>query len=265
MIRLAWCTDTHLDCASPEILEQFYSEIDRSCDAVLITGDVSNAAQVFDHLDRFAYLGKTVYFNFGNHDAYGSSIAAIREEAKKRYSDPASPIKYLEQESCIQLNAQTILLGADGWYDGLNGDYIRSQVELNDFYQIAEFIGLRKHERLVPMHYLTKCAAEKIKRDLELAVQVPGVSTILVATHFPPFAGAAWHIGQVSTWDFLPFFSNKLVGEAILEVAATTTCDIIVFCGHSHSQGQIQPAMNVTCITGQAEYYRPSIFKIFNL
>ena len=69
--RLLWVTDLHLEFLSEEpdrkaqFLEVLFNE---SADAVLITGDVSNADNLEEDLNCLAQLNKPVYFILGNHD-----------------------------------------------------------------------------------------------------------------------------------------------------------------------------------------------------
>jgi Icc protein len=75
-------TDPHLEFLQEDSFMRagFLRELfNGEADAVLITGDVSNATNLEMDLDRLAQLNKSVYFVLGNHDFYGGTFAASTE------------------------------------------------------------------------------------------------------------------------------------------------------------------------------------------
>jgi len=113
------------------------------------------------------------------------------------------------------------LIGVDGWADGLGGEGPATKARINDFHQILDFAS--KY-------------AQALKPSLLKALaQYP---TTIVATHVPPYEGAAWHQGLPSSPDYQPFFSSPTMGKLITAGAAGHPGkNIVVLCGHTHSSG----------------------------
>lgn len=268
--RLVWATDTHFDHARDGWMERFAEQARSLCaDTLLITGDVSDAAHVFDHLKELSALlpGVRIFFVLGNHDYYGASIAMVRKYAADDFpKEPgAESAAWLGASGPVMLGDRTALVGDDGWYDGRNGNFFRSDIELNDFHHIAELTTPNRQERLRLIKELADASADRIERLIGEAAAMPGVEKIIVATHVPPWPGAAWHMGRTSDNSWQPFMSSRSVGLAIEKAAGQTDKEFLVLCGHSHSPGVHRPSQQITCETGQAQYGRPSVFKWFDL
>ncbi len=84
MKRLAWATDIHLDFVNDQQVEALCKEITKiEPHAALLSGDIGNALSLEKYLLKLAgRLEKSIYFVLGNHDYYGSSIAAVREKVQ---------------------------------------------------------------------------------------------------------------------------------------------------------------------------------------
>src|SRR5260370_4270241 len=80
--RLIWVTDPHLEFLQEDSFMRtcFFGDLfNREADAVLITGDVSDATNLETDLDRWAQLNKFVYFVLWNHDFYDGTFPASIE------------------------------------------------------------------------------------------------------------------------------------------------------------------------------------------
>ena len=69
-MKLMWLTDLLLDEVDEKRRFEFYSRLrNEDCDAVVITGDISNASQLPGHLRELGQMFGTrpVYFVLGNH------------------------------------------------------------------------------------------------------------------------------------------------------------------------------------------------------
>jgi 3',5'-cyclic-AMP phosphodiesterase len=102
--RLLWVTDPHLEFLSEERdrKAQFFEVLfNESADAVLITGDVSNAANLEEDLNCLAQLNKAVYFVLGNHDFYGGTIAGSIEVAQRAVARHPERLIYLDDAGLI--------------------------------------------------------------------------------------------------------------------------------------------------------------------
>ncbi|MDE3091859.1 MAG: metallophosphoesterase, partial [Chloroflexota bacterium] len=172
----------------------------------------------------------------GNHDFYKGSIAGVR--AKVAQLTKRSPwLHWLSNSGVIELTPQTGLLGHDGWADGRLGNRIRSEVMLNDYFLIQEFIGLGPLRRFAKLSELGDEAARDLKRQLLSAV--PRFSNLILRTHVPPFKEACWFEGRISDNDFLPHYTCSAVGDVLIAIMREhSECRLTVLCGHTHGEGE---------------------------
>jgi 3',5'-cyclic AMP phosphodiesterase CpdA len=256
-MRLAWLTDIHLNFLRPAQLEAFCDGLlSAGPEALLITGDISEAPQLEGHLRLLEErLARPIYFVLGNHDYYRGSIAEVRERVRALCAG-SRHLRWLPQAGVVELAPGCALVGHDGWADGRAGDWAGSEVELNDYYRIRELTFPDKPERLAAM---TGLAAEAAAH-LRLALAGTRAERVLVATHVPPFAEACWHQGKMSDAQWLPHFTSVAVGEALRQAAqAQPGRKLEVYCGHTHSSGVVRVLPNLEVWTGAAEYGRPEL------
>lgn len=282
MTRVAWCSDVHLNFVNRRGLEGLGKALLQSgAESVIITGDISEAPMLLDHLAALQ-LDSTlpIFFVIGNHDAYRSSVAYMTEKLSRVCADPSLKLTYLSATGVLRLTEKTALIGHDGWYDGESGDFWNSRVALVDFEIIGEFRNATLDEngrmpymnelRFTPtlkhvwkpiMERLALASASHIDTNLRAAI-AQGYKKVLIATHVPPFPGASWHEGKVSNAEYLPFFSNITMGKVILDVMQEhPDVECLVLCGHSHGRGSYVPAANVRVLTGGAQYGSPEVQK----
>jgi len=265
MTRTVWLTDIHFEFLADHGVATFLASV-RTCKpgAVLVGGDTGQAHTVLDYLRTIqSQLHVPVYFVLGNHDFYGGSIHEVREQIRDAGAE--SPrLHWLDESDVVELGPRTALLGADGWADARCGDYERSRVMLNDYLSIREFISLGKTARREMMQTLASNAAEQIKAKLPTAAA--SHSEVVLLTHCPPFRDACWHEGAISNDDYLPHFSCKAMGDALIDVMKQhPDTRLTVLCGHTHSSGRAQILPNVVALTGQAQYGAPQIQQVFEL
>jgi Icc protein len=263
--QLAWLTDVHLNFVTPRHVDALCGAIrEAGADAVLLGGDIGEAPDVREHLERLdARLGLPIHFVLGNHDFYRGSIASVRAGIAALCAR-IPRLCWLPRAVVVALTPATGLVGHDGWADGRLGDYHRSDVLLNDYRLIEEFIGLDKQQRLERLQALGDEAASHFRAVLPEALgRFPH---ILVLTHVPPFREACRHQGRISDNDWLPHFSCRAVGEALVEAMADhPECEMTVLCGHTHSAGEAQILPNLRVLTGKAEYGRPEIQRVLTV
>jgi 3',5'-cyclic-AMP phosphodiesterase len=268
-MKLCWITDPHMNFLDDvEWWKTIVSEGSED-DAYLITGDISEADTIEDHLrDLAAHTTKPIYFVLGNHDFYGinqsctyrPSIAETRAKVAELASDRAhSNLYYLHTCEPVSLSPTTILIGVDGWYDMRNGCPSET-FSMADFTLVPDMNG-------PPEFRPQKCArladesARLLQAKIRRALADKRVEDLVIATHVPPFAEAAWYRGSPTNDTYLPYFSNRSVGIAILEETAEFRGkggDVLVLCGHCHSPGTVYPAKGIVVHTGKAEYFHPA-------
>lgn len=264
MKRIAWLTDIHLNFLPPAGLKAFFDSLPVA-DAFAITGDIGEAPDVAGHLRAFAGHGRPVYFVLGNHDFYRASIASVRAEIVQLCREVPT-LLWMPDAGIQPLTETTCLVGHDGWGDGRFGDYLNSDVMLNDFGLIAEFGGFDEgsHERLAKLHALGDEAASHFRAVLPDALS--RFRHIIVLTHVPPFRESCWHEGKVSDDNWLPFFACRAVGD-VLRAAMALAPDrqMTVLCGHTHSSGDVQITPNLRVLTGSAVYCEPGVQRIIEV
>jgi 3',5'-cyclic AMP phosphodiesterase CpdA len=232
----------------------------------LITGDVGEATDVIQFLNRIEELGKHVYFVLGNHDFYRGTIQGVRDTVTQLASD-SKWLTYLTAcDDVVELSPSVGLIGHDSWADGRCGDYENSDVTLNDYVLIQEFVrdGYGKDNRLRILNELGDEAAQFF--EVMLPKALADYQQVFIVTHVPPFREATWHAGQISDDDFLPHFSCKAVGEILVNIMQDyPEHQLTVLCGHTHSDGHARILDNLVVLTGGAEYGQPEIKRIFEL
>lgn len=274
-MRIHWATDIHLDHYRGDVRTWAASLPHENGDALLITGDISSFNRL--SLDLRAvfegYPGR-VYFVLGNHCAYGGGIERSRVVAEQDASESDRGF-YLTKSPPLVVGYAEIV-GHDGWYDARNGDPFGTTFLLNDFFLIDEYARLMppperpwprsiddlpSRDRIV---WMSQRLADRAATEAEARLEAAASSSahVIFATHVPPYAGAAWHLGKPSDDAALPWFSSRVMGQAIDRVALRhLDVDFLVLCGHSHSEGVYQALPNVEVRTGRATYGQPAVWQ----
>jgi Icc protein len=264
MARVAWLTDLHLNFLSGDAVDRFLARVAATrADSFIISGDIAESQNVDEYLEWIvSRLGGPVYFVLGNHDFYNGSIAQVRQRVTE-LCQRDSRLVWLNTAQPIELAPHVGLVGHDGWADARLGDYERSLVMMNDYRLIAEFASMSKEARWPLLKAEADAAADHIRRVLPLALA--RFPRVVLATHVPPFREACWHEGQISDDEWLPHFTSKAMGDALLEIMSDhPTRELTVLCGHTHGRGEARPAPNILVLTGGAEYGSPAIERVFD-
>jgi predicted phosphohydrolase len=284
MAIFAWATDIHLDSLrnDEQVIEFGRSLVKDSPSGVLLTGDLSNGKSIVHHLALLEKaIARPVYFVLGNHDFYESSVQDIRK-AMHELTNVSEFLKYLPTLPYVPLTQKTALVGHDGWYDGMNGDYKRSRFIMNDWYLIKEFAERNcvvrdvsgwsispnytvYHEKVVEQaKLLAKQAVDHVHAGIKAAVRYH--KNIVVMTHFPPFENAHIYNGKIGDAGAQPWYTSKMMGTLLLD-AARTYSDVRfeVFCGHTHGKCDVKIAQNLFCHVGGAQYTAPELQSLVDL
>lgn len=259
MTRLAWISDPHLNHCDLHAWDRLIVQVDAArCDAVVISGDISEGEDVVFQLRRLAdAVNVPIYFVLGNHDFYHSSfrrtLAAVRHAARR---DPR--IRYLPDLPPVPIGPRAVMIGVNGWGDATRGDYERSPVRLNDFRLIDDFYSAPESSWRTMLGELGKAEAELLHN--KLAEALSDADRVLVVTHVPPFRRACWYQGRVTDDLWAPFFVCGSCGE-VLEAAAAANphVSLQVICGHTHGAGVAEIESNLAVTTAEAEYGRPVV------
>ncbi len=264
-MKLGWLSDIHLNFLDDASRGRFLESLSvHPVDAWLLSGDVGEATSIVGYLQELAReIQVPMYFVLGNHDFYRGSIRGVVAEVASmaRSSDRLAWLTSADPEP---LAANVAVVGDDGWADGRLGDPLGTPVELNDFYLIEELTGHPRAELVQRLNRLGDHAAARLGPKLEDAAERH--AHVVVVTHAPPFEGATWHEGEISSPDWLPWFSCDAVGSAILRCAEThSETRFLVLCGHTHSPGQYSPRPNVAVLTARATYGHPVVQAVIEL
>lgn len=257
--RLIWSTDLHFDAADRSQYHLFFELVKaHEPDLILIGGDISNGVSSLSHLLNLSKLiEKQFYFVLGNHDFYYGSIPEIRNEAKKLMNE-ISQLHYLTDNGIVALSEQTALIGHDGWSDAYAGDFLNSDVMLNDYFLIEELKRLNHEERFQKLHELGEEAALYLKNKLVEALK--SYNRVVLLTHVPPFEECCLYEGLPAEGNWTPHFVGKATGDAIETVMKENpNKQLLVLCGHSHWGQDIQILPNLRVVTGHSELGIPNV------
>jgi 3',5'-cyclic-AMP phosphodiesterase len=258
-MRIAWLTDPHLNHCSLPAWERLMQKVAQSqCDLLVVTGDISEGDDVVFQLQRLAdTINRPIFFVLGNHDFYQSSIESTRNDIGA-ITQQHPLLHYLNDEGVISLTSTVALVGEDGWGDATEGDYLRSIVLLNDFRLIDDFRNTPQATWQSALHDLGRLAANRLRSKLEEACQ--SHSSILIATHVPPFRESCWYEGHTTDDHWAPFFVCGQTGKVIRSLATKyPLVDFQVICGHTHHSGIANLLPNLTITTGPAVYGKPDV------
>ncbi len=284
MYKLVWLTDIHLNHLKFQGAARAFGEYlaeETQADALLITGDISEAPVLEHHLEELeAGFAKDMYFVLGNHDYYKGSFEESHTIANTFDG-------WLDDRGPRELTPNVALVGNEGWYDAYYGEPYSERfgmtdwVAIQDYREIPGVLFERKFGKepspeaidafLAARKTLIDRARERsakfaaiAKADLERALEK--YELVIFATHYPPFKGACWHEGKMSGPVWIPWFTSKLMGDMLMEIAkGHPRRKILVLCGHTHSSGLYQPRANLHVVTGQAVYGAPDISGILEI
>lgn len=279
-MRLAWATDIHLDFLSDEGVRAFAAELaGTGADGLVLSGDLSHAELLEHHLRLLSQgFPGPISFVLGNHDYYGSSIAAVRA-AVTELGARRPRLRWLPAAGVVELTETTAMIGVDGWGDARLGAPDTTRVTLNDFFHIEDLAAeIDPAARAVPsllvggdrralhrkLRALGAAEADACRRLLSAALA--SHERVLVVTHVPPFAEACWHEGRLSDDNWLPYFCCAAVGDVLRELAAAAPSrEVTVVCGHTHGEGEAQILPNLRVLTGAAVYRRPALQRVLGV
>ncbi|WP_372370793.1 metallophosphoesterase [Candidatus Uabimicrobium sp. HlEnr_7] len=264
MLKALWLTDIHLEFLEDDLLQKFIVETKQyDFDMIWITGDISHGPHLSPHLISLANsFQKPIYFVLGNHDFYGQKMIDVYGDMATITTNPN--LTYLSTSSGIHLNDNNVLIGHDSWGDGRYGNYYQSEIVLNDFFAIRDFVGLSKENILQKMQDIVSKATIHTEKVLNKALQT--YEHVWMLTHVPPFKEASLYGEVIADDNWLPFFSCKQMGDMLKEVMRKHSKQkLTVLCGHTHNKADIQVCENLRVYVGGAEYCKPCVQRIFDI
>lgn len=268
MQNYTWCTDLHLDHLDQQALVAFAEQVKNSpSSGVILTGDISNAQQIVYDLSVFEKIvQKPIYYVCGNHDFYAGSIADTRKTLNE-LTNMSQYLKYMSAIPYVSLTPSTALVGHDGWYDAINGDWQivkKSDFEMRDWTIIKEF-AVNNVARKIALHKVVEVAREQahqavlhVQNGIKTAVRLH--KNVVVATHVPPFEESHVYMGARGSKSMQPWYTSKMMGDLLMQASqAYPHIKFTVLCGHTHGKAHFKPAENLEVFTGAADYGHPAI------
>ncbi len=250
-MKIIWITDPHINHVTIEKQNLVLNDILKENPShIFLTGDIENNRNL-NFLLSLSKIAK-VYFILGNHDFYGNSFNLTNKKFK-RFANKNKDVYYLTNLPSIELTKKTCVVGHDGWYDLLNGDFWNTRVYLNDFNFINDLKYHSKPELFDLIQIINKKFIKQAKYHLENALKK--YDKIFFLTHVPPFKEASFYLGKPTSEYYLPFFSCKTMGEMILDVMKNyKNKKLIILCGHTHHEGFYKPNENIIVDVGKCRY-----------
>ncbi len=277
MIKLALCSDIHLNFLNTDKITQFAEKVFKAGpDAVLVTGDLSEADALIPHLSiLLAVIDKPIYFVLGNHDYWNSSFKKVQDQLRALMT-AEKRLVWLQASEPVVLTDKTALVGVDGWYDAGWGDWKKGGIFMNDWLRIEEFstgrysmpYGGSSHDKGVYISVSRQKAAEDAKIGKELLDKAFALRDhVIFATHVPPFTEVARYRGRPTDTDALPYYTSRTMGNMLEEVSKSLPIEksLTVFCGHTHDKAMHRVSHNLTVYCSPAEYGRPGISELVSV
>ena len=274
-VKIAWASDVHLDFLDREggeelIVDRFARPLSTTdVDAVVISGDISLSESIVSHIRLLDdVLQRPVYFVLGNHDFYGGNFLDVTDSVAAACSDRPN-LNFLTRATEASFVAPGVsIIGHDGWYDGYIGNPFTGGILMSDWVKIEDYareghvlqMGNGVNLSIPGILSLSRKRAFAAAEHVEaLAVDAAsGSDTVIIVTHVPPFV-EAHAIGPKSSPPAIPWYTSRLMGDAILSVAQRypkTRFEIL--CGHTHTECHARIAHNVACHVFPADYGNPS-------
>lgn len=265
-MKLMWLTDLHLDEVDEKRRREFYSRLrNEDCDAVVVTGDISDARRLPGHLKELAQTFETrpVYFVLGNHDFYGSSFADV-DRAVSAVCEEQTNLRHLGHGEIIPLAGGSALVGHRGWADARAGWGSRTVIPNPDHKKIEDLCGLPEQDVFDKLAELGKESANYFRSILPYALQC--YRHVWVATHVPPFTWAAFYKSKPCGRTHQPHYVNVSAGCAIRGISKSfPKSRLSVLCGHTHSAADVNASEKVRVIVGEARKKFPRMQKVFEV
>jgi predicted phosphohydrolase len=260
MSAILWASDLHWGHAPVGSRQAFVDTIlGTRGHSFVLTGDISVAPRLVADLEFLAdAAGRPLHFVLGNHDHYGSTVGKVRD-AVIELAGRRPDIQWLPPAGLVALDAETVLIGVDGWADGRHGDPLHTPLRLNDDRFIGELAAQpSRAARLAVKQALADADAARLATLLELAAVT--ARHVVVATHVPPFPEALPATGRLASVEWLPLLVCEATG-AVLRAAAVTHPghEFVVLSGHTHVDTDVMVLPNLRCRVAGAQYGAPVV------
>lgn len=246
-------TDLHLDRATRDQTVDLLRRIDITrSDSVIVTGDISNAHSLHQHLGMLAAAcaPRPLYFLAGNHDYYGGSFRGVELQLHELCQSTHN-LHHLDGSSIFRLTDGIGLIGHSGWPDARAGDGMKTRIESPDQWNIKELRALDQSQMLDWMQSMGRESAKSIRSLYPLALT--RYRHVIVATHVPPFDNAVIYNGRPADRERLPHFCNLSLGKMLIRILRSFPHRrVSVLAGHTHASCHRRITSNLSVRVGAA-------------
>jgi len=272
MPKYVWITDTHFNVREKTIiadLKKIESILQQeSADGLILSGDISIASKLVFQLGMLEQaVKKPIYFTLGNHDFWGAAYDDV-DRVMKELTLISPFLKYLPSSEYQQIGATTCLIGANTWYDAIlgksdtflvMGDWIKMKDYVTAFEgnTLSETVPMtmKQHNAIVEVsRQLSRKAVDQVVKGIKAAMR-NNFKNIVIVSHVPPFQEVCMHKENPSDKNYLPWYTSKLLGDAIMIAAKQLPdCNFTVLCGHTHTYCEKRLEKNLLVIAGSGNY-----------
>lgn len=254
--KYLWFTDTHFNKASPLTFIKFIIHlIKEKPKGIFLTGDISNGILTYFYLKILAiFINCPTYFVLGNHDYFFSSIEKTHQRIRSVCQDYPNLIWLTEQEP-IKINNEVALIGTEGWYDVNLGNpkYLKftfDWVLTENFRKLPNMLA-----RIKAFRSLANKSCKIIEHKLKSALE-QNYKTIYILTHYPPWKEAGRDPDSFFGKYHLAYDINMRLGQTIEKIMKEYPHkNVVVLCGHTHSDAWIHVSHNIECRVNANKYY----------
>lgn len=251
----AWCSDIHLNFASPGTKRKFLQSLTKTQLSLFITGDISDCARLERNLVEICKAcAGTVYCVSGNHDSYHGSWAkteAIFKSVALEYPN----LVYLPDYGPVKLNTNTCVIGPDGWYDCRSNETLALvSPGLNDFDYIQDLAKLSRPNVIARCQAKADLALAKLEQACKLAL-TNKYENVIILSHPVPFIGMDTQPSNESQF-YIWYSAGQLIGNI---AGANPTTNFLWLAGHTHTHADLQVLANLRCVSLAADYEHPRI------
>jgi predicted phosphohydrolase len=277
-MKLAWATDIHLDCVDDVASKVKDLAVRGSeCESFILSGDITIAPHLLQHLEVIeSTLQKPFYFVLGNHDYYFSDILSTRKNVANACR-VMSFARYLAMIPYVRLTPRVALVGHDGWYDAMNGNFRDSDIIMNDWIRISDFSPaivpspggrmLNKDTIVNISRAICRASVNHIAAGIKSAIRDKHDHVVIV-THFPPFKESynSTKYSSTNSASILPWYTSKTMGDTLISAArAYPHVKFTILSGHSHSHYDEYLLNNLNVRVGNSQYGSPQIAGIIDI
>jgi len=170
-MRFLILSDIHLEFHRDDGKE-FLSSLPADPDGVILAGDICSLRQLPDVLQWFCDHCAHVVYCWGNHECYGSSIAAVRKAAHALHARLMN--LYLLDNNRVQIAPEVNFIGGAMWFpDG--EDNAKNEYFLNDFHVVKDYKKVVYQENADAVDFLRKHIQA---RDIVVTHHLPSTMSI---------------------------------------------------------------------------------------